>query len=329
MKNKKIILFSTLALFIVMLLTGCSSNKNTSNNENNSNDMLAVLILDKGGVNDESFNQSAWKGAKEASKELGINVKYLESEKDSDYETNIETAIDMDADLIIGVGFNLTEPIEKAAQHYPDANFAVIDGSFDVTPSNVSNITFNEKQAGYLTGLIAAKTIDSNSFGFIGGFDVPAVLNFRDGFKEGILEVNPDAVLNEQFANSFTDAAKGRAIATQMYNSGIECIMTAGGGVNIGVYEVGKEVGKYAIAVDMPQSKITPGVILTSALKNVDVGVKEAIINYANGNFKGGTETVYDITNNGVSYEKTDLISKETQEFVSEQEKTLKENVAK
>lgn len=324
MKNKRIISFSILALFLVMSLTGCSSN-----NENNRNDMLAVLILDKGGVNDESFNQSAWKGAKEASEELGINVKYLESEKDSDYETNIETAIDMNADLIIGVGFNLTEPIEKAAQHYPDTNFAVIDGSFDVIPSNVSNITFNEKQAGYLTGLIAAKTIDSNSFGFIGGFDVPAVISFRDGFKEGLLEVNPDAVLHEQFANSFTDAAKGRALATQMYNSGVECIMTAGGGVNIGVYEVGKELGKYAIAVDMPQSKIAPEVILTSALKNVDVGVKEAIINYANGDFKGGIKIVYDITNNGVSYEKTDLISKEIQEYVSEQEKTLKENVDK
>lgn len=329
MRNKKSIFHLLLVLFIAISLTGCSSNKGTSNTEVSNKDILVTLILDKGGVNDESFNQSAWKGAKEASDELGITVKYLESEKDSDYDTNIETAIDLESDLIIGVGFNLTDSIKKAAQHYPDAKFAVIDGAFDTIPSNVSSITFNEKQAGYLAGLVAAKSIDSNQFGFIGGFDVPAVINFREGFKEGLLEVNPNAILNEQLANSFVDAAKGKAIASQMYNSGAECIMTAGGGVNLGVFEVAKELGKYAVSVDMPQNQIAPEAILTSALKNVDIGVYDVIKNFVNDNFKGGSETVYDITNNGVSYEKTNLISKEVQEYVSEKEKTLKENVDK
>lgn len=329
MKNKKTIFQLLLILLITLSLTACSSNKRTSTTEGKNNDFLAVLVLDKGGVNDESFNQSAWKGAQEASKELGINVKYLESEKDSDYDTNIETAIDLGADLIIGVGFNLTDSINNAAQHYPDVKFAVIDGAFDTIPTNVSSITFNEKQAGYLAGLAAAKSIDTNLFGFIGGFDIPAVANFRDGFKEGLLEVNPNATLQEQLANSFTDAAKGKAISTQMFNSGVECIMTAAGGVNMGVYETAKELGKYAVSVDMPQSQIAPDAILTSALKNVDVGVKDAIKNCAEGNFKGGTKIVYDLTNNGVSYEKTKLISQEVQDYISQKEKTLKENIDK
>ena len=79
----------------------------------------------------------------------------------------------------------------------------------------------------------------------------------------------------------------------------------------------------------MPQNQIAPEAILTSALKNVDIGVYDVIKNFVNDNFKGGSETVYDITNNGVSYEKTNLISKEVQEYVSEKEKTLKENVDK
>ena len=84
---------------------------------------MITLILDKGGVNDASFNESAWSGAENASKELGVNIKYLESNTDADYTQNIETAMDLESDLIIGVGFNLSQSIENAAINYPEQKF--------------------------------------------------------------------------------------------------------------------------------------------------------------------------------------------------------------
>ena len=288
-------------------------------------DFSVCLILSEGGVNDESFNQLAWKGAQDAKKEYGVTVKYLESNSDADYKTNIETAIDMESDLIIGVGFNLTDPIKNAAESYKEQKFAIVDGSFETIPSNVTPILFDEKEAGYLAGLVVGKTVDSDKFGFIGGLQVPAVLNYRDGFEQGLKEVNNKAVLVEQFANSFTDAAKGKAIASQMYSDNVECIMTAGGGVNLGVYESGKEVGKYAVAVDMSQSHISPTVIITSALKKVDNGIKETIGHLVNDDLTGGNALVYNILNDGVGYEKTDLISKDTEKYVNDQIKKLKE----
>ena len=309
-KKFKMLVLSTMLIGAVGL-AGCSANTEEKESKR------VTLVLDLGGVNDESFNQSAWTGAEQAAKELGVEVRYLESNKEADYESNIETAIDMGSDLIIGVGFNLTEAIEKAANAYPEQQFAIVDGSFEKIPSNVANIVFNEKEAGYLAGLATAKTIKSDKFGFVGGFEVPAVINYRDGFEKGLKEINPKATLSVQYANSFTDAAKGRAIAEQMTKNGISCIMAAAGGVNNGIYEVCAEKDAHAVAVDMAQSYILPNTILTSAIKKVDVGVAETIKSYVNGSLKSGTASIYNIANNGVGYEETKLISKDVLDFIN------------
>ena len=313
-KKFKVLLLTTL---VTGGITGCGTSMYKAMEQDNES-TLVTLVLDKGGVNDGSFNESAWKGAENAYKELGVEVKYLESNTDSDYITNIETAIDMESDLVIGIGFNLSQAIEDAAENHPEQQFAIVDGSFEKIPENVTPITFNEKEAGYLAGLATAKTIDSDKFGFVGGFEVPAVVNYKDGFEQGLKEVNPDATLSVQYANSFTDAAKGRVIAEQMITQDVSVICTAGGGVNNGVYEACKENGKYSVAVDMAQSNIAPETILTSAIKRVDVGVSETIKKYIDGSLKGGSNLTYNISNDGVGYEKTNLLSNEAIKFVEE-----------
>ena len=312
-KKFKMLVLSTMLIGAVGLV-GCSKNTKESEKENTK----VTLVLDLGGVNDESFNQSAWTGAEKASSELGVEVKYLESNKEADYESNIETAMDMGSDLIIGVGFNLTEAIEKAAKAYPEQQFAIIDGSFKEVPSNVTNVIFNEEEAGYLAGIATAMTLkDADKFGFIGGFEIPAVINYKNGFEKGLKEVNPKAELLVQYANSFTDAAKGRAIAEQMHKQGVKCIMTAAGGTNNGAYEVCIEKGTNAVAVDMAQSYIAPDTILTSAIKKVDVGVTETIKSFVNNSLQGGISSVYNIANCGVGYEETKLISQDAINFIN------------
>ena len=317
---KKIKSLLLVTLVVGGTVVGCDKSDSTNTND----EKVITLVLDKGGVQDGSFNESAWNGAIKASEELGVEVKYLESNTDADYIQNIETAVDMDSDLIIGIGFNLSQAIEDAATSYPEQQFAIIDGSFEEIPENVTPIAFNEKEAGYLAGLATAKTVNSNKFGFVGGFEVPAVVNYKEGFEQGLKEVNPDAKLYTQYANSFTDAAKGRVIAEQMITQDVSVICTAGGGVNNGVYEACKENGKYSVAVDMAQSNIAPETILTSAIKRVDVGVNETIKKYIDGSLKGGSNLTYNISNDGVGYEKTNLLSNEAIKFVEEKIKNNK-----
>ena len=303
MFNKKILLLFT-TLLLTLSLVAC--NKTTTSTTQSSTKV--VLVLDKGGVNDGSFNESAYNGALKAKESFkNLDVTYLESVTDTDYKTNIETAIDMEPDLIIGIGFNLTDAIEEAAINYPSQKFAIVDGALSKDYNNVTNILFNEKEAGYLSGIATAMSLDTDNYGFIGGYEIPAVINYMEGFKQGILEVNPNATLSIQYANSFTDAAKGKAIAAQMYNSDIDVIMTASGTCNSGVYEMATELNKYTVAVDMAQSHMSKSIV-TSALKNVDEGIYTTIKSLLNNNLTGGS-VIYDMTNSGVGYEVTDYIS--------------------
>ncbi|WP_455542561.1 BMP family ABC transporter substrate-binding protein, partial [Intestinibacter sp.] len=114
MQLKKLFAVGLTAIMIDSLLVGCSRNKTESNN----NVYKIGMIADIGGVNDESFNQSTWEGLQQAQEKYGkdkVEVKYVESNQEADYTTNIETFVDEDLDLIIGVGYKMADALEEAA----------------------------------------------------------------------------------------------------------------------------------------------------------------------------------------------------------------------
>ena len=313
-KKLKVLLLSTM---LTVGVVGCSKNENVSTEKDN---YKVGLVLSVGGVNDESFNQSAWEGSLKAQEEYGVEVSYLESQSDADYTPNIETFIDRDTDLIVGVGFQVSDAIKEAVEAYPDQDFVMIDSTYEEgqeIPNNIRPITFKEKEAGYLVGLIAGKMTETNVVSCIGGFDIPSLSPFFVGFEEGAKEVNPGIKVLRQYINSFTDASKGKVVAQQMIKENADIIFMATGGGNAGIIEAIKEADNVkGIGVDMPMSYLAKDHIITSALKNVGEGLKLTIKDYIEGNFNGGNEVKYDLSNNGVGYEVTDLIPKDVVDFV-------------
>ena len=299
------------------LMIGCANTEKVNVEEK----YKVGLVLSVGGVNDESFNQSAWEGALRAEEEYeNVEVTYLESNGEADYTPNIETLIDMDMDLIVGVGFQVADSVKEAAETYPNQTFAMIDSSYDEgeeIPSNVRPILFNEEQAGYLTGLIAGKMTKTNTVSWIGGFDIPSCTPFYTGYEKGAKEANPNVKVLKQYINSFTDAAKGKVAAQQMIKEDSDVIFMATGGGNTGIIEAIKEAnGVKGIGVDMPMSYLAKDYIITSALKNVGEGLKLTIKDYIEGNFNGGNEVKYDLSNGGVGYEITDHLSQDLIKYV-------------
>ena len=310
--SKIFLLASSLSLMI-----GCAKTEKANVEEK----YKVGLVLSVGGVNDESFNQSAWEGALRAKEEYeNVEVTYLESNGEADYTPNIETLVDMDMDLIVGVGFQVADSVKEAAEAYPNQTFAMIDSSYnegEEIPGNVRPILFNEEQAGYLTGLIAGKMTKTNTIAWIGGFDIPSCTPFYTGYEKGAKEANPNVKVLKQYINSFTDAAKGKVAAQQMIANGSDIIFMATGGGNMGIIEAIKEVnGVKGIGVDMPMSYLAKDYIITSALKNVGEGLKLTIKDYIEGNFNGGSEVKYDLSNGGVGYEVTDHLSQDLIKYV-------------
>ena len=301
-----------LSLILSVGVFGCSKTDTSVENDT----MKICVVLDEGGANDQSFNQSAIEGLYRARDNYNVEVSYIESKSEAEYFQNVETAVDQENDLVVAVGYKFTEEIEEASKVYPNQKFAIIDGSFENTPSNVTSILFNEEEAGYSVGLVASQMTKTNKVAFLGGYDIPSVTNFYKGYEKAIKEVNPNMEVICQYANSFTDSAKGKAMAQQLIKDGYDTIFSAGGGVNNGVWEACVENNKMAIGVDMPSSQYSPAII-TSALKNVGAGLELTIKDLIDGNFKGGTKTIYSLANNGVGYEVTEHLSSEVIEFVN------------
>ena len=162
MKFKKITAISTAIIIASLSLVGCSS-KSSEENKKESKVLKIGMVADVGGINDESFNQSAWEGLQQAEKDFGIEVKVIESKQASEYIANMESLIDEDMDLVIGVGNTMKDDIKTEAENYPDQKFAIIDETYDQIPENVTPILFKENEATYLTGLIAGKMTKTNN----------------------------------------------------------------------------------------------------------------------------------------------------------------------
>lgn len=260
-----------------------------------------AMVTDVGGVNDQSFNQSAWEGLNRAEKELGIQVAYKESKQDADYGPNMETLTDAGYDLIWGIGFLMGDAIKETAEINPDQKYAIIDYAYGPeTPANVTCAVFQEEQPSFLVGYITGKMTKTNKVGFVGGIKFPLIEKFEYGFMAGVKLANPKIEVLRQYAESFTDAAKGKAIANNMYQQGADIVFHASGGVGDGVIEAAKEKGKWAIGVDKDQNFLAPDNVLTSAMKRVDNAIFDMARRLKEGQWKGGETVVYSLANDGV-----------------------------
>jgi basic membrane protein A len=116
----------------------------------------ACQVTDAGGIDDRSFNATAWKGVQDAMAQLGIEGKYLESEQQTDYEKNITAFMDEGCDIIITVGFLLGDGTKAAAEANPDQKFSIVDFAYDPAIPNVLGQVFATDQAGFMAGYLAA-----------------------------------------------------------------------------------------------------------------------------------------------------------------------------
>jgi len=231
------------------------------------------MVTDVGGLNDNSFNQFSWAGLKAlADEDPSFEVAYLESKTDADYQTNINTFIDEDYDLIICVGYMLADATREAAEDNPDQLFAIIDDASIDLP-NVACLLFAQEQASYLVGLVAGYMTQSKIVGYVQGMVSDTMNLFGVGFITGVKEACPDAEILQYNAASFVDIAGGATAAKDMITKGADVIYHAAGGTGIGVLNACDEAGIWGIGVDSDQAVVLGlDTVLCSALKDTGAG---------------------------------------------------------
>lgn len=279
LKLERLVVAVALLFSFLFLLTKCSG-KNRS--ENLKNDIYKIsMVTDLSGINDQSFNQSAWEGLKELKADLKekVDISYTEPKQSADYNLILDRLSDKNYDLIYVVSFSVADALKEIALSNLDQNYGLIDSSFgDETPNNVVCVTFCSQESAFLVGYIAGKKTLKNKVGFVGGQKSEIIDQFEYGFKSGVRyaqkELGKNIEIMTQYAESFSDVAKGKAIGSKMYSCGCDIIFQAAGGTGYGVIESAKESGNFVIGVDRDQSDIAPENVLTSALKNVNKAVR-------------------------------------------------------
>lgn len=282
-------------------------------------DFSIGMVTDEGGVDDRSFNQSAWEGMQEWAQVNEVDDSqrgYYQSEDASDFIPNLQSALSDERDIIFGVGYLLQEAVEDVAQDNPDQHFGLVDAISEL--DNVVSLTFADHEAAFLAGVAAANTTETGHVGFIGGIEGPVIDRFQTGFEAGVAHVDESIEVDVEYANSFEDAAAGLQIASTMFSGGADIIYPAAGNVGNGAFtearnrlEDGTDNDLWIIGVDRDQEEEGDweegNFTLTSTLKEVGMSIGLATNQTLEEGFPGGENIAYGLEDEGVSLTRGNL----------------------
>jgi basic membrane protein A len=313
----RLLLIAVLALCMGTAVAACGEDEETTNGGEPAataepeKKIKVGMVTDIGGLDDRSFNQSAYEGLKRAESELGAEIRAITSKSNADYVPNLSTLARQQFDLVIAVGFLMGEATEKVANSFPNVNFAIIDypqGIMKSKPKNVSGLLFKEAQAGYLVGYMAGLyTKDKGGeqvISAVGGQQVPAVDAYIAGYQKGASDANPKIKVDYGYSQDFVDQAKCKELALNQIAEGSQVVFQVAGGCGLGALDAAKEKGIQGIGVDADQAYLGDH-IMTSALKKVDEAAFTAAEEVQNGSFQPGKDKVFDVKSGGVGYGET------------------------
>jgi basic membrane protein A len=279
------------------------------------------LALDTGGVDDRSFNQGAWDGAKSSPV---ANAEYLAAASSADFAPNIKAFVDKKCELIIGVGFAIAGEIVKSAKANPKIAYAVVDNdggdcdaNFVCKPvKNVKGITFQTDEAAFMAGYLSAGMTKTGKVATYGGAPYPTVTIFMDGYVRGVDYYNKvkgkkvsvlgwnTTTKTGSFVGNFTDQNAALTLSKGFEQQGADIILPVGG--NLGApYAAANDKTKKALTiwVDsdgyglLPAGKST---LLTTVVKEIGASIKAVASDVANKKFTGALY-VGTLKNKGVS----------------------------
>jgi len=279
----------------------------------------ACMVTDIGGIDDKSFNASAWAGIQEAAKEqTNIEPKFVASTAESDYEPNLNQFVNQKCNFILAVGGLMGDATKKVAAANPNQQFGIVDSSV-AGATNVFPMQFDTAQAAFQAGYLAAGYSQSGKVATYGGLPIPPVTIFMDGFADGVAYYNQQkgkkvqvlgwnkAKQNGSFAQSFTDQAKGKSISDTFVAQGADVILPVAGGTGLGSAAAAQSSnGQYSV-IWVDQDGCTSAAqycsaFLSTVVKNIKDAVKEAVVKGAKGEkLDASAGFVGTLANNGVS----------------------------
>jgi len=293
-----------------------SSTSSSTGNASTAGKFLGCMVTDTGGINDKSFNQSAWEGMQEAaSADSNVSVQYLQSASPNNYVPNINAFLAKKCGIIVTVGFLMGPATEAAAKAHPTQPFAIVDCSYasdcltGTKESNIDQLVFNTVQDGFLGGYLAAGMSKTGKVATFGGEDFGTVTIYMDGFWDGVQYYNQqhhtkvsvlgwdEQTQKGEFTGDFTNEGKGQTVTQTFISEGADIIFPVAGNVGLGAAKAVQDADNQGGKVSMLWVD-TDGCVsatqycqymVSSVTKGIQTAVKNAVVTAASGKSVGGT----------------------------------------
>jgi basic membrane protein A len=324
---------------IALVMTGCGSKSNNNSNSAppsspaaagggtttsapasssgaaSGGSLTACMVLDTGGVDDKSFNQSSYAGMQAAAKaNPNIKISFVPSNSGNDYTPNLTAETNKNCGTIIAVGGLMTDNVKAIAAKNPSVHYAEVDSGS--TGPNVYGLQFNTAQGAFLGGYLAAGMTKTGKVATWGGLNIPPVTIYMDGFWEGVQYYNKQNHKNVQvlgwteknqkagtFSQSFTDQNKGKQISQTFINQGADIIFPVAGGAGLGAGAAAQASGGKVNVIWVDTDGCVSAAqyckyFITSVTKNLAGSVQTYLTQAATGTFPTGSY-IGTLANNG------------------------------
>lgn len=309
---KKLLTLLLSVSMVATLLVGCGGAKKEEG-------LKIAIVSSPSGVDDGSFNQNNYKGILDfIEANPGATVTPVKEET-GDVAAAVQAVADIvaDYDVIVCCGFQF-QGIGTVARENPDVNFILVDAyptdaeGNEIEVENIYAMQFKGQESGFCAGMAAALETKTGKVAVVNGIAFPANVNYQYGFECGVNYANKvygtaaevvelasyagtdvtGANVGGNYVGNFNDEATGKIVGEALIAEGVDMIFAAAGASGNGVLTAVKEAtGVYYLGCDVDQyndgANGDANVILTSALKVMDMNVELQLNNVVAGSFKG------------------------------------------
>lgn len=314
------------------LMAGCSGGSSQAaaqtetKGESGSQEYKIAYITEK--LGDNAMNDDSYNGIKKFSEETGIEVSLIESTELQDHELNARNFAMEGYDLVIESSGTASALLAQVAAEFPDTHFMIAEGTI-TDMDNVTSVQFKVSEAAFLTGAFDA-LMNENLTGerkgaFVGGVRNPNLERAQYGFTAGCEYVDGECTVT--YIGSFTDVAKGKEIALQLYNNKFKVIQAFAGGAGMGVYQAAESLGDgyYALGAADGQFHLSQSII-ASQVKYQGEALYNSIKEFIDGKLPSGAVSL-GIKDGAVGIRYSDTSKDVVPEEILNEIKTLEDSI--
>jgi basic membrane protein A len=173
-------------------------------------DEKRIGILIPGSKADHGWMESGYNGMKQGETRWKgkAKISYIENVKFGDMEQALVSLASRN-DLVIGCGGQTQASVLKVAKRFPKVKFAIV-GPTGTPTANVAQYDVLQAQIGFVAGAVAGMLSRTGAVSYVGGLEIPAIVNTGLEFGNGARYVRPDIKYFQAFTGDFDDVAKSK-----------------------------------------------------------------------------------------------------------------------